>query len=307
MRSAPIPRTVKEVRSFNGLANYFRQYIVQFATKAARLFALTKQDSNKKGGRLPPAALASFERLRKEISSRPLIAFPNVDACLGDTSNSGGLGAILHQDQPDGCRRPIGYASRRLTASEQKYPIFLAKMQAAVFAMEYFHHYLLPDKFKLYTDHKPMWKLSSARAKTLNRLQVKMTELHPELQYIEGKDNVVEDFLSRYHGMNSAVGDEDYDTGRVAQINSAFARMTHKDLGHPVQIVDASPFRVCMLQRDDPILSLIIADKNIPRSTILPATFGKSEHFCLPATIINNVLYVKQLPRKGLLPLRSHV
>jgi hypothetical protein len=52
-------------------------------------------------------------------------------------------------------------------------------MQAAVFAMDYFHHYLLLAKFKLYMDHKPMCKLSSAHAKTLNRLQVKMTELHP--------------------------------------------------------------------------------------------------------------------------------
>jgi hypothetical protein len=146
-----------------------------------------------------------------------------------------------------------------------------------------------------------MCKLSSAHAKTLNRLQVKMTELHPELQYIEGKDKVVADFLSRYHGMNVAVGDEDYDTGLVARINSAFARMTHRDLGHPVQTVDASPFRVSMFQQDDPILSLIIADKNIPRSTFLLPTFGKSEHSRLPATIMDNVLYVKQLPRKGFL------
>jgi hypothetical protein len=309
MRSAPIPCTVKEVCSFNGLANYFQQYIVQFATKAAPLFALIKQDSNWKGGTLPPAALASFERLRKEILSRPLMAFPNgtgtyhlfVDACLGDASNSGSLGAVLLQDQPDGCCRPIGYASRRLTDSERKYPIFLAEMQAAVFAMNYFHHYLLPAKFKLYTDHKPMCKLSSAHAKTLDRLQVKMTELHLELQNIEGKDNVVADFLSRYHGMNVAVGDEDYDKGRIARINSAFARMTHKDLGHPVQTVAASPFRVSMLQRDDPILSLIIANKNIPRSTFLLPTFGRSEHSRFPATIIDNVLYVKQLPRKGFL------
>jgi hypothetical protein len=144
-----------------------------------------------------------------------------------------------------------------------------------------------------------MCKLSSA--KTINRLQVKMTELHPELQYIEGKDNVVGDFLSRYHGMNVAVGAEDYYTGHVARINSAFARMTHKDLGHPVQTVDAPPFRISMLQRNDPILSLTIADKNIPRSTFLLPTFGKSEHSRLPATIIDNVLYVKQLPRKGFL------
>jgi hypothetical protein len=71
MRSAPIPRTVKEVCSFNGLANYFQQYIVQFATKAAPLFALIKQDSNWKGGTLPPAALASFERLRRKSCHDP--------------------------------------------------------------------------------------------------------------------------------------------------------------------------------------------------------------------------------------------
>jgi hypothetical protein len=113
IRLAPIPRTVKEVRSFNGLANYFRQYIVQFTTKATPLFALTKQDSHWIGCTLPPASLASFERLRKEISSRPLMAFPNgtgtyhlfVNACLGDASNSGSLRAVLLQDQRDGCRR----------------------------------------------------------------------------------------------------------------------------------------------------------------------------------------------------------
>jgi hypothetical protein len=128
-----------------------------------------------------------------------------------------------------------------------------------------------------------------------------MTELHQELQYIEGKDKVVADFLSQYHGMNVAVGDEDYYTGRVAQINSAFARMTHKDLRHPIPTVDASLFRVSMLQRDGPILSLIIADPNIPKSTFLLPNFGKLEHSRLPATIIENVLYVKQLPRKGFL------
>jgi hypothetical protein len=120
MRLAPIPRTVKEVQSFNGLANYFQQYIVQFATKAAPLFALTKQDSHWKVGKLPPAALASFERLGKEILSRPLMAFPNgtgtyhlfVDACL-------------KQWRPLGCTAPgsAGWMSKadriRLTQAHQ--------------------------------------------------------------------------------------------------------------------------------------------------------------------------------------------
>jgi hypothetical protein len=50
MQTAQPPRSVKELRSFCGLANYFRSYIVQFAIKAAPLFRLTRQNSDWKGG-----------------------------------------------------------------------------------------------------------------------------------------------------------------------------------------------------------------------------------------------------------------
>jgi hypothetical protein len=69
--------------------------------------------------------------------------------------------------------------------------------------MTYFQHYLVTRKFTLYTDHKPLCKLSSTHVKTLNRLQLKMTELSPEIRYIEGKNNTVTDFLSRYHGLGA--------------------------------------------------------------------------------------------------------
>jgi hypothetical protein len=63
MQTAQLPRSVKELRSFCGLANYFRSYIVQFAIKAAPLFKLTRQDSKWKGGELPPKASKGFQRL----------------------------------------------------------------------------------------------------------------------------------------------------------------------------------------------------------------------------------------------------
>jgi hypothetical protein len=55
----------------------------------------------------------------------------------------------------------------------------------------------------LYTDHKPLCKLSSTHVKTLNRLRLKMMELSPEIRYIEGKNNTVADFLSRYQGLGA--------------------------------------------------------------------------------------------------------
>jgi hypothetical protein len=184
---------VKELRSFCGLANYFRSYIVQFAIKAAPLFKLTRQDSDWKEGELLPEASEAFLRLREEISSRPVMVHPNasgqyhlfVDAALGDENNPGRLGAVLMQDQEGGLRKPVAYASRRLDKHEHNYPVFLAEMQATVFGMDQFHHFLITGRFALYTDHWPLCKLSSVHVKTLNRLQLKMTELHPDIKYIK--------------------------------------------------------------------------------------------------------------------------
>jgi hypothetical protein len=82
MQTAQPPISVKELRSFCGLANYFRSYIVQFAIKAAPLSKLIRQDSDWKGGELPPEASKAFLRLREEISSRPVI-FLNLDDFIG--------------------------------------------------------------------------------------------------------------------------------------------------------------------------------------------------------------------------------
>jgi hypothetical protein len=252
MQSAQPLRSVKELRSFCGLANYFRSYIVQFAILTAPLFRLTRQDSDWKGGDMPPEAASAFLRLRDEISSRPVMAYPNatgqyhlfVDAALGAENNSGGLEAVLMQDQEAGLRKPVVYASRRLDKHERNYPVFLAEMQAEVFGMEQFHHFLITGRFALYTDHRPLCKLSLVHVKTFNRLQLKMTELHPDIKYIEGKNNIIANFLSRYHGMIIHVTDVKYDEGRV---NAVVASLSHKDLGAPVQMFDASPFRVRVL------------------------------------------------------------
>jgi hypothetical protein len=77
MQSAQPPRSVKELRLFCGLANYFTSYIIQFAIKAAPLFRLTRQDSDWKGGDMPPEASSAFLRLRDKILSRPVMVYPN--------------------------------------------------------------------------------------------------------------------------------------------------------------------------------------------------------------------------------------
>jgi hypothetical protein len=158
------------------------------------------------------------------------------DAALGDSRDKGGLGAALWQEDKHEIKQVIGYASRRLTTSEKNYPAFVPEMQAAVYGMTYFQHYLVTRKFTLYPDHKPLCKLRSTHVKTLNRLQLKMTELSPEIRYIEGKNNTVADLISRYHGL----GAEEKKT-EVREYSS-------KNQGLGIAQVDASAPRIRALQ-----------------------------------------------------------
>jgi hypothetical protein len=122
-------------------------------------------------------------------------------------------------------------------------------MQAAVYGMTYFQHYLVTRKFMLYTDHKPLCKLSSTHIKTLNRLQLKMTELSPEIRYIEGKNNTVTYFLSRYHRL----GAEEKKT-EAREYSSK-----HQGLG--IAKVDASAPRIRALQLLDNNLKPMITNE----------------------------------------------
>jgi transposase InsO family protein len=106
----------------------------------------------------------------------------------------------------------------------------------------------------------------------------------------------VADFLSRYHGMNIHVMEVKYDKGRI---NAAVALLSHKDLGAPVQMVDASPFRIRVLQNTDTQLKSIKDDPAIPSSTHKNLAVGKSVHCKIPATVIDDILYVRASLRKG--------
>jgi hypothetical protein len=160
-------------------------------------------------------------------------------------------------------------------------------MQAAVYGMTYFQHYLVTRKFTLYTDHKPLCKLSSTHVKALNRLQLKMTELSPEIRYIEGKNNTVADFLSRYHGL----GAEDKKT-EVREYSSK-----HQGLG--VAQVDSSAPRIRALQLLDNNLEPMI--RHEPDATECRVVEDQLKPTKMKRQIIhvgNEILYITNQTRR---------
>ena len=228
VREAPAPQTVREVRQFLGLCNFFRNHVRDFSRVAQPLIQLTCKASDwKERTPLPEAAHHSFCQLKNILCSEPVLAFPKkgrkyclfVDAATGDEHHPGGLGAVLMQQDEKGVFHVISYASRSLIAHEKNYSPFLLEMQAAAWGIDYFSTELTGKPFILFTDHKPLEKLSKIHKKTLNRLQLLMNEYDFIIQYKKGEE-MPADYLSRSPLLkpiieSTEIYDDDNDVARV--------------------------------------------------------------------------------------------
>ena len=105
-----------------------------------------------------------------------------------------GLGGALQQEE-----QAIAYASRKLKPHERTYPTHDLELAAVVFALQIWRHYLLVEKFRLFTNHKSLQYLFTQRE--LNMRQHRWLEFVKdyqfEIQYHPGKTNVFADALSR--------------------------------------------------------------------------------------------------------------
>jgi hypothetical protein len=160
IREYPRPRSVTEVRSFLGLSGYYRQYIPNYAEISRPLTILTKKDHEFQWDQEQEVA---FKRLKTEISSDVVLAYPSMDPTheyrLHTDASGHGISAVLAQVQ-DGKERPVSYASRQLTAAEKKLSVTEKELLAVVFGTKQFRCYLYGRKFTLVTDHRALcWLL----------------------------------------------------------------------------------------------------------------------------------------------------
>ena len=123
LRRAEPPRTKKDLRSFLGMCNVYRQFLKDYAQVARPLTALT---SPKVSDPLPPFLQDqrdAFEELKRRLTSTPILAFPrSTGAYVLDTdARDYQAGCVLTQEQPDKTYKPVGYWSRPITGAEKNY------------------------------------------------------------------------------------------------------------------------------------------------------------------------------------------
>ncbi|KAL4555554.1 hypothetical protein LXL04_038176 [Taraxacum kok-saghyz] len=175
-----VPRTPTEIRSFLGLAGYYRRFIQDFSKIG---LPLTHQQR-------------AFEDLRRRLCEAPILTLPDgmEDMVVYCDASCQGLGVVLMQRG-----KVIAYASRQLKPNEAKYPTHDLELGAVVFALKIWRHYLFGVKCTIYTDHKSLKYLMDQQ--NLNMRQRRwldvLKDYDCEILYHPGKANVVDDALSR--------------------------------------------------------------------------------------------------------------
>ncbi|KAD3336153.1 hypothetical protein E3N88_31672 [Mikania micrantha] len=186
------PKTPTEVRSFLGLAGYYRRFIQDFSRIATPLTKLTRKETKYDWG---PTQVQAFEELKKRLTEAPILTLPdgNEDMVVYSDASYLGLGCVLMQRG-----KVIAYASRQLKTHEANYPTHDLELAAVVFALKIWRHYLYGVKCTIYTDHISLKYFFEQ--KDLNMRQRRWLELLKdydcEILYHPGKANVVADALS---------------------------------------------------------------------------------------------------------------
>ena len=161
MREIPPPKTATEVRSFLGLAGYYRRYVKNFAAIVGPLHALTRKDAV---FHWSAECQTAFDRLKTLLTTSPITAFPDSSRAfrLYTDASTAGLGAILAQVR-DGKELIICCASRALNQAEKAYPATKLECLAIVWAVAKFRPYLMAMPFEVFTDHYALQWLKTMR------------------------------------------------------------------------------------------------------------------------------------------------
>ena len=197
VRNFPTPKTPKDIKSFLGLAGYYRKFIDNFSQKALPLTSLLKKDASFNWTEKQEQA---FVTLKNCLCEQPILQFPDFERPFNVTTDASNfaIGAVLSQgDFPKDL--PIAYASRCLNSAECNYSVIEKELLAIVWAVRHFRPYLYGRRFRIVTDHQPLtWLFNIKDPKSrLVRWRLELEEYDYSIVYKPGRVNSNADALSR--------------------------------------------------------------------------------------------------------------
>ena len=186
---APAPQNVAHLRSFLGLLNYYRKFLPSLARVVQPLNVLLQKDRKWVWSQDCELAMAKAKGLL--TSANVLMHYDvTLPMKLATDASPYGLGAVISQVLPNGVEKPVAFASRSLSSSEQNYSQIDKEALGLIYGVRKFHTYLYGHKFTLVTDHKPLTSIlgpkngvSAVAAARLQRWALLLSAYTYELEF----------------------------------------------------------------------------------------------------------------------------
>jgi hypothetical protein len=192
-----VPKDVHGVRSFLGLANYFRRFLQGYSKMVVPL-----TDSTRKDMRFiwTSECQEAFEKVKHALTNAHVLAPPELGKPFEVVSDASGvgLGAVLLQDG-----RPVAFESRKLSPAEQNYTVTEQEMLGVVHALKTRRCYLEGCDFTVGTYHCP--NILFDTQVNLSRRQARWSEIQIRLRMPSWKDECCQSLESKSLTVSLAV------------------------------------------------------------------------------------------------------
>jgi hypothetical protein len=144
------PQNISDIRSFLGLAGYYRRFIEGFSKISKPMTKLLAKGNTFEW---TPRRETSFQELKKRLTTAPVLTMPDMEKpfLIYCDASSQGLGCVLMQDG-----HVVAYASRQLRKHKDKYPTHDMELAVVVHALKIWRHYIIGKRCKVYLDHKSL-------------------------------------------------------------------------------------------------------------------------------------------------------
>lgn len=223
----PRPKTVKELRRFLGVLNYYHRFVRNYAILAAPLNGMLR-GTPKPADKLlwNSETEAAFTKVKTAIAEAALLAHPVPQAPLAlmVDASANAVGAALQQKVGNHWQ-PLAFFSKKLSPSQKNWSTYDRELYAAYAAIKKFRHMLEGRHFTLVTDHKPLTYAfqqhpDKASPRQLRQLDY-IGQFTTNIVHIEGDLNVPADALSRIETITDAL---DFEALALAQQEDAELR-----------------------------------------------------------------------------------
>jgi transposase InsO family protein len=192
------PRTQKEMKSFLGLANYFRDHIRNYASITKPLQDMIRKYKRTTILEYTPQTEQAFIDVKEAISNCSTLHFMDSQApiFLHTDASKYAIGAYLFQ-VIDMKEVPIAFLSHLLSDSEVRWSTYEKEAYAIYYAFTELRYLIRDVKFTLRTDHANLVHIRNTGSEKVIRWKLAIQEYDFVVEHIAGEKNIVADALSR--------------------------------------------------------------------------------------------------------------